>query len=165
MTFYLKPLSIYNFDQCVQMAEKYNHNFFSFNGDLIYKTQAVGKLENCIDENGGLKTDYIFDTNHKFWTQEKAIEVFKESGYPFMTWNGRVYDKDFHEVATMQELGIGNQTSKVFNTNHKMWGHIDRTAEFVKTTGYPQMNWNGSIYDLKTDNSLETTSKVKMKIK
>lgn len=35
----------------------------------------------------------VFDTNHKmWWTLSKAFDGAIAAGYPYMAWNGNVYD-------------------------------------------------------------------------
>ncbi len=43
----------------------------------------------------------------------------------------------------------------VFNSNHnsQKWGDIDRCLAFVKTTGYKFFIWNGSVYDLRGEDT------------
>ncbi len=46
----------------------------------------------------------VFNSDLKRWGYEAAFTAAKESGYPFIVWNGWVYDVDKHSIHESERI-------------------------------------------------------------
>lgn len=112
----------------------------------------------------------VFNTNHALHGHITiAFNLAKELGYPFISWNGRVYDMKEKEYGTLEELGLNSKEDKnadILNSNLCIkYGHIDKYKEVFKKSGYPYFKFNGHILD-ENENEFEAVqTKVEIKPK
>lgn len=92
----------------------------------------------------------IFNSNHKSWNHIDGCASFaKDAGYSYFAWNGFVIDTTNQMlIGKLNEFGLDSKTEdgNVFNSGHKLWGHLNTFYDAFKESGYPLFTWNDRLY-------------------
>lgn len=94
----------------------------------------------------------VFDSTLSYYYQKNyAFEMAKELGYPYILWNGTVYDHNDHGYGSMKELGIergADAYEYVLNSSlDTQMRDMTQYKQWFERTGYSYFTFNGRILD------------------